>query len=211
MKTLDNVKETLVNLFSVNGDGWVIRQNVSRENIETCNGVAKADEKTKTCLYCVALNKTVFLNNKKPEYLHYNCKCKQIPYQLMDVKVDFPMKKIKNYLFVDVNKREMMSKMGYEIADSDYLYEVVYNAAKEGYLNGKYEFKEYDSSGKKDPLKGLNQNGQHFLVNFILPGTRNHTGEVFACHIGCVAWPYGTVKVATPVIINRRKKDEMVR
>lgn len=200
MKTLDNVKETLVNLFSVNGDGWVIRQNVSDENIETCNGVAKADEKTKTCLYCVALNDTVFLNNKKPEYFHYNCKCKQIPYQLSDVKLDFPIGKITNYLFFRDDKKKMMRTMGYEMADADYLYNFVCDVAKAGYLSGRYEFKEYDKNGKRDALKGLNQNGQHFSINFTLPGTRNRTGEVFQCHIGCVAWPYGTVKIATPII-----------
>ena len=45
-------------------------ESVSPENIETCNGVAVGDEKTRTCALCVALNDTVFRNDNKPIYYH---------------------------------------------------------------------------------------------------------------------------------------------
>ena len=72
----ENIRWVLDNLFGTRRDGFVIRENISTENIETCDGVAVTDDKTKTCALCVALNNTVFKDNNKPEYYHPNCKCK---------------------------------------------------------------------------------------------------------------------------------------
>ena len=36
--------------------------------------------------------------------------------------------------------------------------------------------------------------------NFILNGKRDHAGEKFNCHVGCVAWPFGKIKIATPLL-----------
>ena len=49
-------------------------------------------------------------------------------------------------------------------------------------------------------LQILNENGQHFTVHFLLKGKRDHINEKFNCHVGCVAWPFGKIKVATPLI-----------
>ncbi len=31
-------------------------------------------------------------------------------------------------------------------------------------------------------------------------GKRGHLLEVFNCHVGCVAWPFGKIKIATPLL-----------
>ena len=72
----ENIRWILDNIFGIRGNGFVIRENISPENIETCNGVAVKDDKTRTCALCVALNDTVFKNDNKPIYYHPYCKCK---------------------------------------------------------------------------------------------------------------------------------------
>ena len=78
----ENIRWILDNIFGISGDGFVIRENASPENIETRSGIAENDGKTQTCALCVALNDTVFGNNNKPEYYHPNCKCKNKEYEL---------------------------------------------------------------------------------------------------------------------------------
>ena len=89
----EEIRWILDNIFGIGGNGFVIRENDSPENIETCNGVAVEDDITRTCALCIALNDTVFRNNNKPEYYHPNCKCKNKKYELVDVKLDFPIQK----------------------------------------------------------------------------------------------------------------------
>lgn len=84
--------------MEISGNGFVIRENISPENIETCNGVAVKDDKTRTCTLCVALNDTVFRNDNKPIYYHPYCKCKNKKYELTEVVVGcvaWPFGKIK--------------------------------------------------------------------------------------------------------------------
>ena len=50
----ESIRWILDNIFGISGNGFVIRENVSPENIETCNGVAVKDDKTRTCALCVA-------------------------------------------------------------------------------------------------------------------------------------------------------------
>ncbi len=58
------------------GGLWVKRFNISKENLDTCIGVARSDPTTRTCAICVALNDKVFhLINKPGEIMHLNCKC----------------------------------------------------------------------------------------------------------------------------------------
>ena len=76
----ESIRWVLDNIFGISGHGFVIRENVSPENIETCNGVAVKDESTQTCALCVALNDTVFKNDNKPIYYHPYCKCKNKKY-----------------------------------------------------------------------------------------------------------------------------------
>lgn len=184
----ENIRWVLDNLFGTRRDGFVIRENISTENIETCDGVAVTDDKTKTCALCVALNNTVFKDNNKPEYYHPNCKCKIKKYELTSVTFDFPIQKITRYLFASEDKKAMMRTMGYTMEDSNDVYQLIQSEAENKFLSGDYK------------LKTLNTNGQHFTLNFLLNGKRDHMGEKFNCHVGCVAWPYGKIKVATPLI-----------
>ena len=152
------------------------------------NGVAVEDKSTHTCALCVALNDTVFRNNNKPKYYHPKCKCELRPYNLTDVIIDLPMKKITNYLFVNVDKKAMMRSMGFIIDDSDELYKIIETETKKQYLSGNYV------------LKNLNENGQHFKINITLKGKREYLGESYKCHIGTIMYPYGKIKIATPII-----------
>lgn len=183
-----NIRWMLDNIFGISEEGFVIRENESSENIETCDGVAVKDEKTRTCALCVALNNTVFRNDNKPEYYHPNCKCENKEYELKKVTFDFPLRKITHYLFVNENKKAMMHAMGYTIEDSQEIYNIIEREVENRFLSGNYL------------LKVLNEHGQHFSVNIILNGKRDHMYEKFNCHIGCVAWPYGKIKIATPLV-----------
>ena len=166
----------------------MIRISTSPLTIESCNGEAHDDSTTHTCALCVALNKTVFKNNNKPDYTHPHCRCIQLKYELTDVTEDIPFEKISDYLFVDEDKSAMMRSMGYSDNNAEYLYDLLSRTVKYEFLNGNYK------------LKKLNKNGQHFEINFKLSGIKDHIGEEFDCHIGCIAWPYGIIKVATPLI-----------
>ena len=150
--------------------------------------MATNDENTKTCALCVALNETVFKNNNKPEFYHYNCKCVNQKYNLTEVKLDFPIQKIIHYLFMNENKKAMMRTMGYVPDDYNEVYKLIENEVKNKFLLGDYK------------LKALNTNGQHFTINIVLQGKRDHASEKFNCHIGCVAWPLGKIKIATPLL-----------
>ena len=117
----ENIRWILDNIFGISGNGFVIRENISPENIETFNGVAVGDEKTRTCALCVALNYTVFRNDNKPNYYHPYCKCKNKKYELKRVEFDFPIQKITGYLFANEDKKAMMRTKGYIIEDAKLL------------------------------------------------------------------------------------------
>ena len=68
------------------------------------------------------------------------------------------------------------------------MYALIENEVENRFLVGKYH------------LKKLNENGQHFTVNISVQGKRDHEKEKFNCHVGCVAWPFGKIKVATPLL-----------
>lgn len=188
MTILDNVKSLVEKFFTTNGDFWVIRKSRSDLNIEKCNGIAVKDEKVNACELCVALNETIFKVYNKPEYFHTNCKCEYIPTSLVDIVLDFPIEKITRYLFANINKSKMMKTMGYLIQDSDDMYNLIFESVKTNFKNGNYK------------PGALNVNGQHFAINLSIYGKRDHIGQVFNCHVGCVAWPNGKIKVATPLI-----------
>ena len=193
MDYFKDIKGMVDGLFGLNKGEWIKRKNLSPETIETRNGEAKEDTKTKTCAICVALNQTVFKNDNKPDFYHYNCKCEEEPYDLIDITQDFPLKKVTDYLFVNKDKKAMMHSMGYQIEDSEYIYRFLQQIVKDEFLKGNYK------------LKDLNQNGQHLEINFKINGARDHQHEIFKCHIGCVAWPYGKIKVATPLIQDKKE------
>ena len=185
---LEDARRILKNILGVDGDGFVIRSSNSSKTIESCNGLATKDDLTNTCALCVALNKTVFKNDNKPEYIHPNCKCKNESYNLTTVTFDFPMGKLDRYLFVKEDKTAMMRSMGYTIEDCNELYDLIKMEVAKSFLAGNYK------------LQLFNEAGQRFTVFIKLNGKRDHVGEVFNCHIGCIAWPFGKIKIATPMI-----------
>lgn len=175
-------------MTAVNGRDWVRRTNGSQKNIETCNGVATADADTHTCELCVALNRTVYLNNNKPQYRHEQCKCRYEPYRMKGITEDFPKSKIFGYLFKEPNKSAMMRSMGYEAKDAGYIYAWISRTLEREFLSGNYT------------LGNLDIHGQHFSIHTKINGKGNRMNETFSCHIGCVVWPDGKLKVATPLI-----------
>lgn len=141
--------ELLLNtLQDENQDKFVIRENANKEDIETSNGVAVRDDKTNTCALCVALNKTVFHNENKPKYHHPNCKCTIEEFDLNEVTFDFPLDKITNYLFVNINKKAMMHSMGYVYEDSMMLYGMLQSEIENKFRVGDYRLKELDIHGQ---------------------------------------------------------------
>lgn len=173
--------------FGILGNELVQRQNKSYEDLATCNGVAEADDKENTCVLCVAVNHTVYRNGNRCNYHHKNCKC---GYRFFNGKlqVNFDKRKITNYLFMDKNKTAAMRSMGYYPEDSQEVYDYLHQLILRAYDDGDYS------------LNYLNINGQHAQIDFVLKGKRDHIGELFACHAGCVFWPYGRIKVSSPLI-----------
>ncbi len=188
MQVFEGIKATLENLFGIKGNGWVKRKSLSPNTIESCNGEAKKDETTKTCALCVALNETIFKNDNKPSYYHLYCKCNNEKTTLPQVSLNFPMAKITKYLFYNKDKKAMMRTMGYTEKEADNLYLFLYQTVEKEFLAGRYL------------LKNLDIHGQHFSIKVKLKGVNDHTGETFNCHVGCVAWPNGKIKIATPII-----------
>ncbi|MBQ9103523.1 MAG: hypothetical protein IJY57_00320 [Clostridia bacterium] len=182
----EDIKWILDNIFGINGDKFVIRKNVSKENIETCNGIAVDDDTTNTCALCVALNDTVFKNNNKPEYYHRNCKCQNTKYELTTVKLDFPISKITKYLFQDKSKKELMKNMGYDISDADFIYKIIADNAKDKFLKGDYL------------LGVLNCNGQKVNIILELYGKKDKKNKLYRFKTGWTAYPNGCLHNNTP-------------
>ncbi len=170
------------------GGDFIQKISLSSLDLEKCNGEAISDELTNTCEICVALNKTVFKSNNSPTYTHPHCKCIQIPTTLSSPSLIFDMRKITDYLFIDKSKSRMIKSMGFYPEDAQFLYDYVsLNVTKE-FVNGNYI------------LKNLNKNGQHFQINYNINGKRDHSNETFQCYAGCIAYPNGKIKIATPLV-----------
>ena len=181
-------REQLSQLFTSQGT-WILRNNKSKNNIETCNGVATKDIKTNTCELCVAANKTAYRPKNVWTQTHPNCKCYNTNGNV-SVQVDFPIPKITRYLFVDENKTKMMHKIGYRLEDSEELHQTLSAVIKKQYEEGGYT------------IGTLDKYGQHVQIDTIIIGKRDHEGEMHQCHAGCVLWPQGKIKVATPLVVD---------
>ncbi len=173
-------------MLGLNGDVFTIRKNASPENIETCNGTAIKDENTRTCVLCVALNDIVFKNNNKPEYYHPNCKCKIKEDPLKEIKLDFPLKKITEYLFVDINKKAIMESMGYYPEDAEYVYNLMAQNAKDKFSQGDYI------------LGLLNEHGQRVNIILEIEGKGLSKEKIYKFKTGWTAYPYGKLHNNTP-------------
>ena len=49
-------------------------------------------------------------------------------------------------------------------------------------------------------MGALTSTGQHVEIHTVVVGKRDHAGELFNCYVGCVLWPNGKIKVATPLL-----------
>ncbi len=185
MGIFDGLFKKKVTTFLKEGDGWRQRQNDSPLDIEVCGGIAVADPLTHTCDICVAINKTIFKNNNKPdEEQHPFCKCKQVPTELKEVTLDFSMKKIKDYLFV--KKVDLMKSMGYIIEDADEVYDTISECVKKEFLKGKYT------------LGKLSVNGQRVSLIVEMMGKRDKNGRIYRFISGWMAYPNGKLHNNTP-------------
>ena len=110
MSIFDNIIQTIESFF-VNNDGWLKRIEKTDQTLETCNGVAVDDMESNSCSYCVALNNTIFKANNMPNYFHFRCKGRFERAELVQVVLDFSIKKITHYLFSETNKTKMMKSM----------------------------------------------------------------------------------------------------
>lgn len=191
----EEVRKILENIF---GNGFVKRNNKSPNDFATCNGVAEEDVETNTCNKCVALNHTIFKIGNVSKFGHRYCKCWYELKYFNGVILDFPMRKVTNYLFADDDKRAMMHTMGYTAKDSREIYNFIEKAVKTKFMLGEYE------------LKDLNENGQHFRIYVELPGKDQVEGKKYMCHVGCVAWPEGRIKIATPLLKDKEIMNEVV-
>ena len=185
MANFDELFREKVTAFLKEGDGWRQRLNDSPLDIEVCGGTATADSTTHTCEICVALNRTILKNNNKPgELQHPFCKCKQVPTELNEIPLDFPMKKIKDYLFV--KKLDLMKSMGYIPEDAEEVYNTIAEYAKKEFLKGKYE------------LNSLNKHGQRVSILVEMTGKRDKTGRLYRFISGWMAYPNGKLHNNTP-------------
>ena len=185
MGIFSGIFEQKVTTFLKEGDGWRQRQNDSALDIEACGGTAVADPLTHTCDICVAINRTIFKNNNKPdEQQHPFCKCAQIPTKLNDVILDFSIGKIKDYLFV--KKVDLMKSMGYIIEDTQEVYDKIAESAKREFLKGKYKLGE------------LSKHGQKVSITVELQGKRDKYGRTYRFISGWMAYPNGKLHNNTP-------------
>lgn len=163
-------REQLTRLLGGNS-GWVLRNNVSPKDIESCGGEATADPTTNTGLLCVAANKTAYKPNNVWSPTHPNCKCAAVNGSV-SVQLDFPIRKLTEYWFVNLTKSGIPLKMGFRIEDSEYLLQTLSAVVKKQYEEGNYI------------IGVLDGHGQHVEIHTVIAGKRDHEGQLFNCYVG---------------------------
>ena len=143
--------------------------------------------KTNTCARCVAANKTAYKPNNVWPLTHPNCKCQAVSGNV-SLQVDFPIRKLTEYWFVKPSKSGIPPSMGFRIEDSEYLQQTLSAVVKKQYEEGNYV------------MGTLTSTGQHVEIHTVIEGKRDHEGELFNCYVGCVLWPNGKIKVASPLL-----------
>jgi hypothetical protein len=104
------------------------------------------------------------------------------------------MDNIDRYLFLNEEKRVMMLYIGYNHSDYEEVYDLVSENIKNKFLSGNYK------------LQLLNAYGQRVTINFTIKGKRLKSEHTYNCHAGCVVWPNGKLKIATPLILDKEIK-----
>ena len=151
------------------------------------------DDNTNCCALCVAVNRTVYRSIKPPLMkIHPNCRGLLIPYlENNDIKLNFPSKKITEYLFVDKDKSRAMKSMGYYPEDWEEVYDFLKRIIISKYYNAEYI------------LRDITIHGQRLTISFTLDGKRDHKHQKFLCHVGCIVYPNKCIKVITPLILDK--------
>lgn len=186
MNVFGEAAKKLLELSKAGADVWVKRMNDSPKDIRVCEGQATEDTQTRTCALCVALNHTVFKNSNKPEYFHPHCKCEMKEVELREVTLDFPIKKITEYLLVHPSKSKLLLSWGYTMEDAQEIYDGIAENAKIQYLNGEYR------------LGRLDKNGQRIEMRCTLNGKKDKTGQVYSFITGWMVYPDGMLHNNTP-------------
>ena len=197
MSVFDKAAEKLLHLSKNDANAWVKRINDSSKDIRFCKGQAAEDSVTRTCALCVALNRTIFKKNNKPEYFHPHCKCEWKQIELREVTLDFPIEKITQYLLVHPSKSKLMNSWGYTMEDAQEIYNTIAENAKNQYLNGEYT------------LGRLNENGQRIEIKCILNGKKDKSGQTYRFITGWMVYPNGMLHNNTPYA-KANKKEEIV-
>lgn len=156
------------------------------QNIETCKGVAREDPNTRTCKLCVALNHTLFKKKNQPGFAHSYCKCEKPEVDLKKVTLDFPMKKITQYLLIHPSKSKLFSSWGYTMENAQEVYDQIARHAEAGYQSGNYV------------LGRLNENGQRIEIKCTIPGKGDKANQTYSFITGWMVYPNGKLHNNTP-------------
>lgn len=186
MNVFKDAAEKLLALSGIGADVWVKRINDSSKDIKMCRGQATEDTQTRTCALCVAMNKTIFKKNNKPEYFHPHCKCEMKEVELKTVTLDFPIEKITGYLFVNEGKSKLIKSMGYVMADAQEIYDEIAENAREQYLSGNYILGVFDKSG------------QRITIHMKLKGKQEKADKIYKFKTGWMVYPNGELHNNTP-------------
>ncbi len=135
------------------------------------------------CKTCTAIDGCYYVLSNMPEQpLHPNCDCTKINVSYTNfvarAKAECDIRKLKEYIFIDKNKRALFEKMGYTIDDSEYLQKEICNQALKNYLSGRYS------------LKSLSENGQMIAIPVRFNG--------FLFNSGWKLCPDGKIQNTTP-------------
>lgn len=186
MNVFNEAAKKLLELSKAGADVWVKRINDSSKDIKMCRGEATEDTQTRTCALCVALNKTIFKKNNKPEYFHPHCKCEMKEVELREVTLDFPIEKITRYLFVNEIKSKLIKTMGYLEEDAQEIYNGIAENARKQYLSGNYV------------LGNFNKNGQRITIYMKLKGKQEKADKIYEFKTGWMVYPDGELHNNTP-------------
>lgn len=136
------------------------------------------------CRKCTSLDGCYFVERNMPDQpLHDNCDCSKIEKDINEVKfsikADCDIRKFTEYIFKYNNgKKEIFTKWGYNINDSELLKQEFEKQAEKEYKQGNYK------------LKNLEKHGQCIAIKI------NLKGNIF--YSGWLIYPEGLLKNTTP-------------
>ena len=87
------------------------------------------------CMTCTSIDGCYYVSTNMPEQpLHPHCDCdkKSVSYTrfVAIAKAECDIRKFRNYIFIDKNKRALFEKMGYTIDSSEFLQNEICNTSR---------------------------------------------------------------------------------